>query len=118
MIQCIHVLSRKFCWSQFYLGVVRNPWVGGLAFAKTPTQYITPLHERMQRTSGMLSQCLHNIVIGTNLPKDHIKASVYCRVILIGQKLLDQLSGMPDTMVLPPLAEWFRLNKDDKTQKI
>lgn len=48
---------------------VRNPWVGDLTVAKTPMQYITPLHERMQRTLGMLPQCLHNTVIGMNVAR-------------------------------------------------
>ena len=49
---------------------VRNPWVGDLAIAKTPTQYITPLHERMQRTLGTLSQSLHITVTDTYLAEE------------------------------------------------
>jgi len=47
-----------------------------------------------------------------------MKASVDFRVVLNEQKLLDHLSWLPDTMVLPLLAEWVRLTNEDKTQKI
>lgn len=49
-----------------FLGV--NPWVGDLALAKTPTQYITQLQEYMQRTLRMLSHCLHNMYCDRHEP--------------------------------------------------
>jgi hypothetical protein len=50
-----------------------NPWVGDLAITNTPTQYITQLQGRTQRNLRMLSQYLHNTMIGMNLTKGSYK---------------------------------------------